>query len=123
MKNNKTSRRKFLKRSAQTAIAALTFPNIIPSSVLGKSGTIPPSERITMGFIGVGGMGTGDMKDFLEKRDAHVIAVCDVDRDHRNIARDIVNKKYGHKNKCRHWLNEKRKPNKSRAKSCNNKLY
>ena len=48
-----------------------------------------------MGFIGVGGMGTGNMRDFLSKKDAHVIAVCDVDRNHRNRARDMVNEKYG----------------------------
>lgn len=91
---DKTSRRNFIKHVAQSA-AVLTFPYLIPSSALGRAGTIPPSEKITMGFIGVGGMGTGDMRGFLEKKDAHVLAVCDVDRDHRNRARDIANAKYG----------------------------
>jgi predicted dehydrogenase len=95
MKINKTSRREFLKRSTQTAIAAVTFPYIIPSSAIGKSGTIPPSEKTTMGFIGVGGMGTGNLWGFVEKSDAHVVAVCDVDTFHRNRAKDIVNEEYG----------------------------
>ena len=91
---DKTSRRNFIKRITQTTAAAVAFPYVIPSSVLGKAGAIPPSEKITMGFIGVGGMGTGNLRGFLEKKDAHVVAVCDVDRNHRNRARDMVNGKY-----------------------------
>ena len=48
-----------------------------------------------MASIGVGSQGTGNMQGFLKFREAQVVAVCDVDRDHRESARGIVNKAYG----------------------------
>jgi len=48
-----------------------------------------------MGCIGVGSKGTGNMRNFLSKDEVQVVAVCDVDTDHRNKARDIVNEEYG----------------------------
>ena len=39
---NKRSRRAFLKQSA----GLLALPTIVPSVVLGRNGSVPPSERI-----------------------------------------------------------------------------
>jgi len=89
------TRRGFLKKTVGTAAGAVMFPYVVQSSALGKAGTIAPSNRIVMGCIGVGGMGTGDMKGFLNKQEVQVVAACDVDKKHRDRARDIVNKKYG----------------------------
>ena len=97
--NENIKRRQFLKFAASTYIGSLVFPHIIPASALGKNGTVAPSNRIVMGSIGLGGMGTVNLKGFLEKSDAQVIAACDVDINHRNRARDIINKKYGN-NDC-----------------------
>ena len=91
------NRRKFIKRAGVAVAGAIGFPYLIPASALGKNGTVAPSNRITMGLIGAGGQGTYDMKGFLGKPEAHVLAVCDVDRNHRNRARDMVNEKYGNK--------------------------
>jgi len=55
-------------------------PRRVPSSVLDKAGNVAPSNRITMGFIGVGGMGTNNMRGFMANRDVQVLAVCDVVR-------------------------------------------
>ena len=55
------SRREFLK-GGTLAGAALGFPTIVPSSVFGANA---PSNRIHMGIIGAGAMGTGDMKGLL----------------------------------------------------------
>ena len=83
------TRRQFLKRTAAAAAA----PTILPSTVFGANA---PSNRVTIGMIGVGGHGTGvNLKGFLGVPDAHVIAVCDVFRDRREAARDLVNQKYG----------------------------
>lgn len=68
-------RRTFLKTTATTS---LTLPMLIRSSALGKAGTTPPSERINMGFIGLGGMGTNNMRAFMAQDDVQVRAVCDV---------------------------------------------
>jgi predicted dehydrogenase len=48
-----------------------------------------------MGCIGVGSQGSGNMNGFLNKRDARVLAVCDVDRRHRDGAKQRVDEKYG----------------------------
>jgi len=97
MNNESLNRRQFLKYSAVTTAAVAGFPYFVPSSALGKAGTVAPSNRIVMGFIGTGGQGTYDMQGFLGKEDVQVAAVCDVDIEHRNQARDMVNEKYGNK--------------------------
>ncbi|HPN35590.1 MAG TPA: Gfo/Idh/MocA family oxidoreductase [bacterium] len=91
-------RRFFFKQlaGAATALAApLAAPCFVPDRALGRSGRTAASERITMGFIGVGGMGTGDLRAFLQKARAQVVAVCDVDDEHLYQARDLVNAHYG----------------------------
>ena len=81
------SRREFLKGSAAVAGAAFAWPTIVPSSVFGAAA---PSNRLTMGCIGLGGQGSGNMKGFNAKKDCAVVAVCDVDADHREKAREVV---------------------------------
>lgn len=93
------NRRKFLKTTAGLAAGTLSFPYFVPASALGKNGSAAASNRITMGCIGVGGMGTGDMRGFLESGEVQVLAVCDVDAKHRERARTIVNSRHG-KNDC-----------------------
>ncbi len=88
------TRRDFLKKAA----GVTAFPYIVSSSALGKAGTVAASERITIGFIGVGGHGRAvNLTNFLANADAQAVAVCDVDANNRNIARDMVNEKYGNK--------------------------
>ena len=65
------SRRSFLRNSA--AIAAGFF--IVPRHVLGR-GYIPPSDQLTKGIIGVGGMGRGH----IPYAGTRVVAICDVDK-------------------------------------------
>lgn len=94
--NMTMNRRQFLKNAFGTAIAA---PYFISASALGKNGFTAPSDRLTLGCIGVGGMGTANMNSFLAKSEVQVLAVCDVDTAHRNRARDTVNARYGN-NDC-----------------------
>lgn len=44
-----------------------------------KSGLAAPNDRINVGFIGVGGMGTGRLNGFLRHADVNAVAVCDLD--------------------------------------------
>jgi len=91
----KVDRRGFLRRSAAAAAGLATAPYIIPGAAWGANGATPPSERLVMGCIGVGSMGTGNMKNFLGFKDLQVVAVCDVDGRHREQAQGIVNEAYG----------------------------
>ncbi len=51
-----------------------------------------PNERINVGFIGVGGMGTGRLRQFLAHPDVNAAAVCDVDQTHLDRAVELVRK-------------------------------
>ncbi len=90
MTKRHVSRRQFLGAAA----GAVAFPYVVPSSVFGAGA---PSGKITMGCIGVGSQGSGNMNGFLEKGDARILAVCDVDKGHRDAAKRRVDEKYGNK--------------------------
>ena len=96
-KTERMTRRNFLKKSSAVTAASAAFPYFVPSSALGKAGTVAPSNRIVMGAIGVGSMGTGDMKGFLRRDQVRMVAVCDVDKSHSSRAKGIVDQKYGNK--------------------------
>lgn len=68
-----TTRRDLIKG----AVAGIAFPYVLPASVFGATA---PSQRITLGCIGVGGMGTNNMMAFLNQPDTQVLAVCDPER-------------------------------------------
>jgi predicted dehydrogenase len=85
-------RRTFLHSSGA---AALGFPSIVPSTVLGKDA---PGNKIAMGFIGVGNHGVGrNLKLFIQVPDARVVAVCDVFKSRQKSAAGIVDKWYQQK--------------------------
>ncbi len=69
------SRRKFLKTTA--AATALAAPYYVPASVFGAKS---PSNRVTVGCIGVGNQGFPNLRRFLKQPDCQVLAVCDVNR-------------------------------------------
>jgi len=80
-------RRTFLKQAAGAALGTLGLPLFVQSSALGKAGRTAASERIILASIGVGGMGTNNMRAFLAQPDVQVVAVCDVVE---------ANNQYGH---------------------------
>ena len=80
------TRRQFLKGSA--AVGTALF---VPLSVFGAEA---PSNRITFGFIGVGRMGMGDMREILGLKQAQVVAVCDVDANRVENAKKTVETHY-----------------------------
>ncbi|MHC4397120.1 MAG: Gfo/Idh/MocA family protein [Planctomycetota bacterium] len=92
--SRKINRRRFLRKAAGLAAGAISFPYIVSSFALGRAGSVVPSERITMGLVGMGGRGIANMWPLLEKTDARIVAVCDVDANHLGRARDIINKDY-----------------------------
>ena len=71
-------RREFLKSTLSAAGAAVAAPMIVPASALGLQGTVPPSERVIVGGIGIGNRGTYDLGCFLEQGDVQFTAVCDM---------------------------------------------
>ena len=93
MKAHPFTRREFLKRSALTG-AALALPTFVPATVFGADA---PSNRITMGLIGMGLMMGSHHHIMLGRDDAQVLAICDVDRAKRERAKSQTEKAYGAK--------------------------
>lgn len=91
------SRRQFFKRGIAVVGSAVVVPYVIPSSALGRSGAVLPSERITMGGVGLGGQGARDMQNFMSHADVQFLAVCDVDTDRRDKAKNLVDANYANK--------------------------
>ena len=98
----KDSRRKFIKKAVGSTLGMMAAPYIIPGSALGKNGAIAPSNRIVMGGIGLGGMGRGNTRNFLDKKEVQYVAICDVDQAQRSLAASMVNGKYKN-NDCRNY--------------------
>jgi predicted dehydrogenase len=94
MKKKIANRRQFLRQAAGAAAGAVGFPYVVSSSALGAAGAVAPSERITVGAVGVGPQGSGVMRNFLRQSDAQVVAVCDVKSHVLKAARERVNKHY-----------------------------
>jgi len=92
MTTKKITRRSFLRKSTRlgrAAIGTAAFPYFVPSSALGKRGTDAPSNRITMGFIGLGGQGThSNMKNCI-RYGAEALALCDVDSNRLKKAQEL----------------------------------
>ncbi|MHC4510408.1 MAG: Gfo/Idh/MocA family protein, partial [Planctomycetota bacterium] len=91
-------RRSFLRQAAGVAAGAAAFPYIVPASALGNVGGVAPSNRIVMGCVGLGGMGMGNMRGFLNRKDSQIVAVCDVSTSGREVYGPNANG-YGNKGK------------------------
>ena len=92
------TRRRLLQRAA-TAVAA---PWFVPASVLGAAGRPAPSERITLGCIGLGlkggpaGHGAGNLlAEFAGNPACQVLALCDVDRRHLARSEAYLRQRHG----------------------------
>ncbi|MCA9234911.1 MAG: Gfo/Idh/MocA family oxidoreductase [Planctomycetales bacterium] len=89
-----SDRRTFLKTAAGAGAAA-AVPMFIPAAVLGRGGATPPSERIVVGGLGIGPRGRTDLDCFLSEQDAQFVAVCDAQKERREIVKQTVDSHYG----------------------------
>jgi hypothetical protein len=89
----RTQRRHFLKSTLQAG-AALALPCLVPGAVLGKNGAVPPSEKIAMASIGIGGRGSYVIGCFMEQADVHFVACCDVRADRRKSVKRRIEERY-----------------------------
>lgn len=84
---NKT-RRDFIKKAALASV----LPIILPAHLV--SAKDKPSDRIVMGFIGMGRQNSGLIRGFISQKNVQVVAVCDVDSTRRESAQAKVNEYY-----------------------------
>ena len=76
------SRRAFL-QSVSLAAAAVAAPTLIPGKALGLDGNVAPSEKITLGTIGVRSRGWHDLSVFARRKEIQYVANCDIRKDQR----------------------------------------
>ncbi len=76
----KTNRRTFLK-----TLGGVGLFSIVPRNVLGGTGYIAPSDQLTKGIIGTGGIGMSS-SHFSTSDACRLVAVCDVDKKHLDNA-------------------------------------
>jgi predicted dehydrogenase len=92
--NDNSSRRDFL-ISTTMAAAAASLATVIPASAIGRDGNVAPSERITLGVIGIGPRCTYDLKAMLPFKDVRCVAVADVQANRREAGKALVDDHYG----------------------------
>lgn len=90
------TRREFLARSL-AASASAAAPWLIPARALGRDGTIPPSNRITLGAIGIGPRGGYVLRAMLGEADVQFVAICDVRADRREGVKSLADSRYRNK--------------------------
>ena len=83
------TRRSLLKAMLASGIA----PVFVPAHVLRAE--TAPSNKITLGVIGVGSQGTVDLRAFLNHDDVRVTALCDVNKRHIEAGKKFVSDRYG----------------------------
>lgn len=97
---HETDRRGFLKLGAAAGLAAVgagVVPGCAGPGRRTGAGprqpfTAAPMERVRIGMVGVGGMGTNHVNQFTKIDGAVITAVCDVRSEHAERAADIVEK-------------------------------
>jgi len=91
---SEVSRRGFLSRAA----GAIALPWIVPASVLGRDGSVAPSNRIVIAGIGLGGRGMSVMNSWvLPDNEVQFVAICDVWKERRDKVKSIVDRHYGNR--------------------------
>ena len=78
------------------SLGGMALLTILPRKVLGGPGFTAPSDQLTKGIIGVGGIGRSGYH-FNSSDACRLISVCDVDQGHLNKALALGEKKFGQK--------------------------
>lgn len=86
-------RRTFL-QSTVAAGAATAVASFVPATALGRQGATAPSEKITLGVIGIGPRCTYDMKSILPMGDVQCVAIADVQASRRDAGKKLVDDHY-----------------------------
>jgi predicted dehydrogenase len=90
------SRRGLLETGIRAASLAVA-PQIVPARALGLGGAAPPSDRVTLGGLGIGSRGTRVLQSFLVQSDIQFLAICDVRNERRETIKSMADQKYGNR--------------------------
>ncbi|OGV70290.1 MAG: hypothetical protein A2283_00310 [Lentisphaerae bacterium RIFOXYA12_FULL_48_11] len=90
-KEKELSRRSVLKG---LGAGVISVPWIVPGSTRGANGVVAPSNRLNVGLIGRGCMGSGHLNRLVGDPSLQVMAVCDVDKSRRDDGKQLVESIY-----------------------------
>ena len=96
------TRRQFLRRAAAAAAIAAS-PTLVPGNAFGIGDKPAPSNRVTLGYLGVGPRGLLNCREALGCAEAQVLAVCDVWDYVLQRAKQTVDGHYGNQD-CRAYV-------------------
>jgi predicted dehydrogenase len=95
--DNESNRREFLRKTAFAglgiAMAGVANTGCAPAWLKSPAQHVPPGqpmERVRIGFVGVGGMGSAHVSNLLKIQGAEVRAVCDIVEDRVTRAQEMV---------------------------------
>ena len=94
------NRRDFLKSLGGAALLT-----IVPRNVLGGSGFIAPSDQLTKGIIGTGGIGRSSYH-FTSNDACRLVALCDVDNNHLTQAQNMAKQRFGQECATYHYYRD-----------------
>jgi predicted dehydrogenase len=77
-----SSRREFLRRAGLGSLGLMILPR--------KAGAVPPSDKVQVAHIGLGGMGTGHLNWFAAIPDVQIAALCDLDEERLGRAMKLL---------------------------------
>ena len=90
------SRREFIKKAGLGVAAATILPRNVLGAMNGDKKYVAPSDRMTRGIIGVGGIGMSNLH-FVSDERCRLVAVCDVDKNHLDNALAKGQERFGEK--------------------------
>jgi len=71
------SRREFIRKTAASGIGL----SVVPGHVLGGSGVVAPSEKLSIALVGAGTQGLRQLGGWLSRQEFQFVAVCDPNRE------------------------------------------
>lgn len=78
-RSTRNTRRDFLKRSSTAAAGVAVLPSYLVNGRAAPDGRLPPSKRVNLAVIGVGGRASRVVPALCKGGKAHPVAFCDVD--------------------------------------------
>ena len=87
MKN--TKRREFLKKSAAATFGFTILPSYLVTGARAADGKLPPSKRVNLACIGVGGRANGVVPGICKDGHATPVAFCYVDFNARRVENNL----------------------------------
>ena len=96
--SSRMNRREFLETSGRAALGVglgALVADALATPAYAQDNAVSANEKIVMGAIGCGGMGSGLINEFMGHPDVEMVAVCDVDSRHLDGAAGRVESRSG----------------------------